>query len=391
MMAWRAAVAAAVVITRVSLVACCCVLLLVVVQLPAVAPLGVGGGNNNISNRRYNAMFSFGDSTVDTGNICANKSAADPLVLTMAQPPYGITYFGGHPTCRCSDGRLVVDFLAQALGLPLLPPSKVSGGDFRRGANMAIAGATALDFDFLESIGLGFSFWNNGAMNLQLQWFRQLLPSICATAPQGGNDYNAMVLFGFIVDQAKKYTPKIVDNIASGVEKLIAMGAVDIVVPGLMPFGCFPLYLSVLQSSNKSDYDEYGCLKPFNELAIHHNSLLQTSLAVVQARHCRSSSSSSPPPAAVRIMYADYYTGVARMMQNPASSGFRSGITACCGAGGGEYNWELDARCGMKGATACADPSSAVCWDGAHTTEAANRIIAGGWLRGPYCHPPILQ
>jgi hypothetical protein len=104
-------------------------------------------------------------------------------------------------------------------------------------------------------------------------------------------------------------------------QKLIAMGAVDIIVPGVMPFGCFALYLTELKSSNKSDYDDYGCLKPLNELAIHHNSLLQISLAAVQARHRRSPSSSpsSPSPAAaVRIMYADYYAVVAEMMQAPA-------------------------------------------------------------------------
>uniref|UniRef100_I1PZ70 Esterase n=1 Tax=Oryza glaberrima TaxID=4538 RepID=I1PZ70_ORYGL len=120
------------------------------------------------------------------------------------------------------------------------------------------------------------------------------------------------------------------------------------------------------------------------------STLLQTSLAAVQARHCRSPSSPSPV-AAVRIVYADYYAVVAEMVQAPARLGLRSGIAACCGAGGGEYNWEYEARCGMRGAAACADPSSAVCWDGGHTTEAANRVIAGGWLRGPYCHPPILH
>jgi hypothetical protein len=60
--------------------------------------------------QRFEAMFNFGDSLGDTGNLCVNKSAANQLLLTFAQPPYGMTYFG-HPTCRCSDGRLVVDFL----------------------------------------------------------------------------------------------------------------------------------------------------------------------------------------------------------------------------------------------------------------------------------------
>jgi hypothetical protein len=126
---------------------------------------------------------------------------------------------------------------AQELGLPLLPPSKQDGADFRRGASMAIVGATALDFEFLKSIGLGYPVWNNGAMNVQIQWFRDLLPSICDGAapeaqnckdylarslfvfgPFGGNDYNAMVFFGLTVDQARNYTPNIVDTVAGGVE-----------------------------------------------------------------------------------------------------------------------------------------------------------------------------
>jgi len=126
---------------------------------------------------------------------------------------------------------------AQELGLPLLPPSKQDGADFRRGASMAIVGATALDFEFLKSIGLGYPVWNNGAMNVQIQWFRDLLPSICGGAapggqgckdylarslfvfgPFGGNDYNAMVFFGLTVGQARNYTPNIVDNVSSGVE-----------------------------------------------------------------------------------------------------------------------------------------------------------------------------
>ncbi|TVU12495.1 hypothetical protein EJB05_46146, partial [Eragrostis curvula] len=348
---------------------------------------------------KYEAMFSFGDSLSDTGNICVNKSATAQLLLTVAQPPYGMSYFG-HPTCRCSDGRLVVDFLAQELGLPLLPPSKLTGGtDFRKGANMAILGGTALDFSFLKSIGLGYPIWNNGAMNVQIQWFRDLLPSICGSpqghgcreylakslflfGPFGGNDYNAMLFFGFTVDQARNYTPMMVDNIASGVEQLIELGAVDIVVPGPLPVGCFAVYLTMIPSTNPADYDEYGCLKPLNSLSLYQNSLLRSRLAGLQARY----------GASAKIMYADYYTHVDQMVRNPARFGFGSpAMTTCCGAGGGKYNYEFEARCGMKGATACVDPSRHESWDGVHLTEAVNRMIADGWLRGPYCHPPILQ
>lgn len=61
--------------------------------------------------QKYNAIYSFGDSVSDTGNLCVSGR---PSSLTLAQPPYGETYFG-KVTCRCSDGRLVVDFLGNVI------------------------------------------------------------------------------------------------------------------------------------------------------------------------------------------------------------------------------------------------------------------------------------
>ena len=46
----------------------------------------------------YNAIFSFGDSLSDTGNV------------VVAGLPYGMSFFG-RPTGRCSNGRLVIDFI----------------------------------------------------------------------------------------------------------------------------------------------------------------------------------------------------------------------------------------------------------------------------------------
>nr|ACR34840.1 unknown [Zea mays] len=70
--------------------------------------------------QKYNAIFNFGDSITDTGNLCTNGR---PSQITFTQPPYGETYFGT-PTCRCSDGRVIPDFLCSRFGLPFLPPSK---------------------------------------------------------------------------------------------------------------------------------------------------------------------------------------------------------------------------------------------------------------------------
>ena len=66
-------------------------------------------------------------------------------------------------------------------------------------------------------------------------------------------------------------------------------------------------------------------------------------------------------------------------------------LKACCGTGGGAYNWNASAFCGMPGVAACPDPSAYVSWDGAHYTEAVNRYISEGWLNGTYAEPPILR
>jgi hypothetical protein len=72
-------------------------------------------------------------------------------------------------------------------------------------------------------------------------------------------------------------------------------------------------------------------------------------------------------------------------------AGFSSVFETCCGSGGGKYNYQNSARCGMSGASACANPAAHLSWDGIHLTEAAYKQITDGWLKGPYCRPPILH
>jgi hypothetical protein len=130
------------------------------------------------SAQKYNAVYSFGDSITDTGNLCTNGR---PSAITFTQPPYGETYFG-KPTCRCSDGRVIVDFLSNQFGLPFLPPSKSTSADFKKGANMAITGATAMDAPFFRSLGLSDKIWNNGPISFQIQWFQQITSTVCGSS-----------------------------------------------------------------------------------------------------------------------------------------------------------------------------------------------------------------
>lgn len=87
----------------------------------------------------------------------------------------------------------------------------------------------------------------------------------------------------------------------------------------------------------------------------------------------------------VRVIYADFFTPVIDIVESPAKLGFTRDILRCCCGGGGKYNFNLSAGCGMPGSTVCQDPSAYLYWDG-HFTEAAHRYIADSWLNNSINH-----
>ncbi|KAJ9563031.1 hypothetical protein OSB04_008191 [Centaurea solstitialis] len=137
----------------------------------------------------YTSIISFGDSLADTGNIKELDryyNIEPPHFLFL---PYGETYFH-KPTGRCSNGRLIIDFVAEGLGLPLIPPftgwARINDGDrevmgFKQGMNYAVAGATALDSSFLEARGVHNPL-TNASLGVQLEWFKESLPLLCSTS-----------------------------------------------------------------------------------------------------------------------------------------------------------------------------------------------------------------
>ncbi|XP_066305523.1 GDSL esterase/lipase At5g45910-like [Miscanthus floridulus] len=346
-----------------------------------------------VAAREYAAIFNFGDSLVDAGNLVVDGI---PDYLATARLPYGMNYFG-YPTGRCSDGRLVVDFIAQELGVPLLPPSKAKNATFHRGANFAITGATSLDTPFFVERGLGQTVWNSGSLHTQIQWFQDMKPKLCSSPEEcrelfrrslfivgefGGNDYNSPLFAFRPIAEAHDFVPHVVESIGKGVEKLIAEGAVDLVVPGVLPIGCFPVYLSIFRKQADGYGGRSGCIRDLNTLSWVHNAALRRKVEELRGKH-----------PGVRIVYADYYTPAIQFVLHAEKYGMlKQTPRACCGAPGvGEYNFNLTSKCGEPGAYACQDPSNHWSWDGIHLTEAAYGHIAKGWLYGPFADPPILD
>ncbi|KAJ3694185.1 hypothetical protein LUZ60_009665 [Juncus effusus] len=347
----------------------------------------------------YNAIFSFGDSFADTGNLVVIATPVLKDEVWISKLPYGETFFH-YPTGRCSDGRLVLDFLAEEFSLPLVPAYLAHNGSFNQGANFAVAGATTLDFAFFVQNNLSNAIvFNNTSLSVQLGWFAELKPSLCNTSKGcdcedyfskslfivgefGANDYAFMMFGGKSVDQMKEYVPMVIETISNATQGLINQGAKTIVIPGLWPDGCTPGNLALNIGRPKEDYDpKTGCLKDLNDLSMYHNSLLLNAVNKLKTKYPH-----------VNLIYAEYYQPIMDFINMPKRFGFiDTPLRSCCGKGDNEYNINFTTVCAMPGIGSCENPTSYVNWDGVHLTEAAYHYIASGWLKGPYAHPPILS
>ncbi|XP_006651412.3 GDSL esterase/lipase At1g31550-like [Oryza brachyantha] len=341
----------------------------------------------------YTSMFSFGDSITDTGNQVSFFPTAP-----AASPPYGETFFG-HPTGRYSDGRLVVDFLAEALRLPYLTAflRGKTAEDFRRGANFAVSASTALGQEFFRARGLDLTIIPPFSLDVQLEWFKGVLHSLASTNHQqeskdimarslflmgeiGINDYNHHFFQNrSFTAEIKPLVPMVIAKIANATKVLIDLGAKTMLVPGIPPMGCIPRFLNLFPSKNPNDYDKLGCLKWLNNFSQYHNHALNQMLHGIHR------------DTKVTLIYLDYYEAMLKIIRSPQHNGFtkKSALTACCGVGGPYNAGSLVCNGNATASNLCPDPSRYISWDGLHLTEAAYHVIARGVLDGTYSRPTI--
>ncbi|KAB5532110.1 hypothetical protein DKX38_018780 [Salix brachista] len=338
----------------------------------------------------FTKIYAFGDSFTDTGNT---RSASGPNGFRhVSNPPYGSTFFH-HPTNRYSDGRLVIDFVAETLSLPYLPPYLGHRGNAPHGINFAVAGSTAINHAFFVRNNLWFDMTPQ-SIQTQMIWFNKFLESqgcrgAVLSSPEckavldgaliwvgeiGVNDYAYTVGSFVSSDIIRKLA---IASVTGFLKTLLKKGVKNIVVQGLPPTGCLPLAMAL---AAVDDRDDLGCVKSANNQSYTHTVVYQKTVEDLRKQF----------PDAV-ITYLDYWNAYAMVMKNPEKYGFKEPFMACCGSGGPPYNFDVLSTCGSAEANACPNPSQYINWDGVHLTEAMYKVLSRMFLSGKFSHPPFVS
>ncbi|KAD4983233.1 hypothetical protein R6Q59_002905 [Mikania micrantha] len=351
-------------------------------------PVKATVSNNNPCH--FPAVFNFGDSNSDTGGLAA--------AFGQAPPPNGETFFH-RPAGRYSDGRLVIDFMVQSLGLPYLSAYlDALGSNFTHGANFATGGSTIRPQNTtrhqsgLSPISLNVQSYQFNDFYVRTQiirkdevFFKELVPDPEAFSRGlyafdiGQNDLTGGLFLNLTVDQVKASIPDILGQFQAVVKDVHDKGGRFFWIHNTGPIGCLPYVLEHLPI-NEGQMDKNGCAKPFNELAQFFNQKLKDLVNQLLEEL----------PEAM-ITYVDIYKARYALISQAHAHGFEHPLRVCCGYGQ-KYNYNIHVGCGGRVSDngmeifvgSCKDPSVMIMWDGIHYTEAANKWVFDQIVNGSY-------
>ncbi|XP_012444247.1 GDSL esterase/lipase At3g27950 [Gossypium raimondii] len=335
----------------------------------------------------FPAIYNFGDSNSDTGGISAT--------LNEILPPNGETFFG-HPAGRASDGRLIIDFIAEGIKLPYLSAYMDSiGTNFRHGANFATGGSSVRP--------PGFSPFNLGIQISQFIQFKartttlynqlslnRRIPLSISNLPRPAEFSQALYTFdigqndlghGFQTmseKQVRDSIPDIVGELSKAIHILYKEGARFFWIHNTGPLGCLPY--NVIYGKKPGNVDKNGCVKAQNEAAMEFNKQLKNKITWLRTQL----------PFA-KFTYVDVYSAKYDLISNAKKLGFVDPFNFCCGS---FYGYHIN--CGKKAivngtvyGNPCDHPSNHISWDGIHYSETASMLVSNRILNGSLSDPPV--
>ncbi|CAL1363184.1 unnamed protein product [Linum trigynum] len=302
--------------------------------------------------------FVFGSSLVDNGN---NNFLAKALAKSN-YPPYGIDFAGGVPTGRYTNGKNVVDFITDQLGIPPLPPSRdPSTAGTVRGVDFASGGSGILD-------ETGAITGQVISLNEQIKDFEtstlpelekllgcqreELLPDYLFVVGTGGNDYTLNYFLNLTNPRPNldNFTSNLISSLSAKLLHLRGLGARKFALMAIYPLGCTP------SARQRSPGGTTGCIAPLNFAAQLFNTKLKSMVDTLNQQYPDS-----------KFVMIDAYRIIDQILNKPVLAGFSDTVNPCC---------EATTILCNRGGAACDNRRAYVFFDGLHTTDAVNLQIA---------------
>ncbi|KAL3813511.1 hypothetical protein ACJIZ3_014779 [Penstemon smallii] len=343
-------------------------MMLIIIIISIIIPSG------NCSQQLAPALYVFGDSLFDSGN--------NNLLPTLAKAnyaPYGMNFDKG-PTGRFTNGKTVVDFIAEFLGLPYSPPymsilRAVLRSDQLTGLNFA-SGICGILPETGNYLGKCLNFAEQ--INLFERTVKTDLPRHYQNSNElsnylsrsiyvisiGSNDYINNYLEPQRYDSSKRYTPQsyaqlLINQLSIQLQRLYQLGARKVVMFEIGPLGCIPSITRTMKHIGR-------CHSEVNNLAVLFNDQLALMLQNL----------TSTLEGSAFILGHAHWLGLTDS-SNPCCVTWLNGTSGCIP--------EL-------GPLACHDPEKHYFWDGYHLTETVYRTIASLCFNGTsVCLPKNIQ
>ncbi|KAL0431613.1 UNVERIFIED_CONTAM: GDSL esterase/lipase [Sesamum radiatum] len=309
----------------------------------------------------FPAIYNFGDSNSDTGGISA--------AFGRIPPPYGQSFFP-RPAGRASDGRLIIDFIAEHLGLPYLSSYLDSiGTNFRHGANFA-AGGSAIRRQNETIFESGISPFS---LDVQIVHFDRFKVRNTEIYHRGRN------LSGRRQVPRPQEFSRALYTFDIGQNDLVA-GFRQLSTPQLR--AAIPDIVNQLAAAVAVKTDKHGCNKDQNGMALEFNRQLKARVSKLRAELPRAA-----------LVYVDVYSAKYHLISNTKTYGFMDPLKICCG----HHESNIHVWCGQRTlvngsevlGVSCGSPDSYISWDGIHYSQAANQWIANHILNGSFSDPPL--
>ncbi|CAN1804993.1 GDSL esterase/lipase At5g45910 [Linum perenne] len=197
-------------------------------------------------------------------------------------------------TGRSSDGYILLDRIAEAVGVPYVNPYLNKSLDHTYGANFAVGGVGYLSKETRNKWDIHLP-WSQSSVDVQMDWLeqhlnhtfpdaasrREHLKSALFLVGGGGNDYGSFRLYAANrspSEQKRIIMPDVFDVVRAYLRKLIINYEIEnIVVTGLYEGGCLVNW--------KFNDNQTHCHNDTNAYHILHNQILQQELQLLREEY----------------------------------------------------------------------------------------------------------